>query len=223
MNKMLVESQKIREIFDYLYNPTHPLERSDGAFVFCRDDPLVAERAAELYHSQLVGYVLFTGGLGKDSGYLGDLKVPEAKWQSLLLNIVHGVPQNHIYVEAEARNGAENSALGIDTIVHHELSHSHLTIIIHPTQMRRVHAVHLLKAAEKQFTAEYRRTGTNYIFDPTRPRDQMEAMTELVKIADWSEKGWCVEQPDVPLDLVEYAREMMIPISAGQSSRMVTK
>ena len=66
---MTPEPEKIKKIFEYLYNPTTDLVQANGAFVFCRDDPLVAARAAELYHNQLVNYIMLTGGIGKDSGY----------------------------------------------------------------------------------------------------------------------------------------------------------
>lgn len=206
--KMGIDTNKIQRIFNYLYNPTKPLTKADGAFVFCRDDPLVAQRVAELFNEDLIDYVVFTGGIGKDSGYLTNLKLSEAKWQAALLHILYGISKDKIYVESNSKNGVDNSNFGIDTITKNNLSHQKLIIVIHPTQLKRVYKVHQILAKRKNFKATYQLTGTNYFFDPKKNIDQQEAVTELLKLADWPSQGLLVPQSDLPNELVTYARKL---------------
>jgi hypothetical protein len=205
---MAIDTTKIKNIFDYLSSSTAPLEKADGAFIFCRDSPLVAQRASELVHQNLVGYVMFTGGIGKDSGYLTKLQLPEAAWQAALLNLYHKVPADRIYVESQAPNGGECARKGIDTIVQNGLSHDRIIVVCHATQLRRVQATLEVEAEKKNFQASYQRSGTNYNFDPDSPKDQQEAMVELLRLADWPAKGWCTPQEDLPEELVLYARDI---------------
>lgn len=205
----MIEPGKVGKIYDYLRGvETDPLEHADGAFVFCRASPLVAGRVAELFDQDLVGYALFTGGVGKDSGYLAELGLPEAVYQAALLGVNHGVSGEDIFVEPEATNGGDNSRFGIDKIVEKGLPHRDLTIVIHPTTLRRILATHTIIADnEKGFEANYQATGTHYEFDPRNPIDQLEACAELVRLDVWPGKGWAYPQDDLPEDLLEYARE----------------
>ena len=207
---MKVEPTKIQGMFDYLYNPTHPLTKADGAFVFCRDDPLVAQRVSELFDQDLVDYVMFTGGIGKDSGYLTILNLPESKWQAGLLNMIHGIPQEDIYVEPKARHGGECCRFGMETIIGSGRPYNDLTIVIHPTQLRRQNAVLEIEAEKRGFEACYQRTGTNHQFDPRNPVDQKEAVEELLRLTDWPGQGLCATQSDLPRELVAYAREIQV-------------
>jgi hypothetical protein len=213
---IIPEPEKIAEIYDYLRQETDSLSKADGAFVFCRDDPLVAERAAELYHNNLVDYIMFTGGIGSGSGYLAEINLPEAHWQKTLAVIGHRVPPEKIYIESTATNGVECCLRGIDTIVENSLPHENLIMTLHPTSLRRAMALMQLKEKEKGFETNWQMAGTDYFFNSHNVLDQKEAVAELLRLADWPKNTdenenpdpWCVEQPDLPLELVEYAREL---------------
>jgi len=199
----------IKSIFDYLYNPTETLERADGAIVFGSCDPLVAKSASKVWNQGLTSYLLFTGGTGRASGILTRLEMPEAKFQAALANTMYGVPEERIYVEPNASNGGECCRFSIDKIREHGLPHEGLTLIVHPTSLRRVQAVMEPEAVKKNFNATYQRVGTDYNFDSKNPIDQQEAIAELLRLADWPAKGWSSKQFDLPLDLVGYAREVV--------------
>ena len=201
-----VEKQKISSIYDYVSSDSGVLRKADGAFVFGRADPLVALRTAELYKEGLVDYCLMSGGLGKDSGALIGLEFPEAFYQAGLLRWKHKVPDKNIYVESKSRNGAECCTFGIETILENDLPHRDLIIVVHPTSLRRTEAVMHVKAIEKNFMANYQRTGTKYSFNTENLADQKESVAELLRIADWPAKGWAAPQNDLPLELLEYAR-----------------
>ena len=203
-----IETEKIKEIYDYLSDSTNPLIKANGAFVFCRDDPLVAKKTATLFQNNLIDYAMFTGGIGKDSGYLTDLQLPEAKWQAALLNLIYQIPSKQIYVEPHATNGGECCRFGIDTVVNNSLPHQDLIIVCHPTSLRRTSATLEMEAKKKGFKSNYQRIGTDYIFNANNPQDQQEAIAELIRLTDWPAKGWCTLQEDLPYELVSYAREL---------------
>ena len=201
-----VEKQKISSIYDYVSSDSGVLRKANGAFVFGRADPLVASRTAELYADGLVDYCLMSGGLGKDSGVLIGLEFPEAFYQAGLLRWTHKVPDKNIFVESKSRNGAECCTFGMETILENDLPYNNLIIVVHSTSLRRTEAVMHVKATEKNFMANYQRTGTKYSFNAENLVDQKESVAELLRIADWPAKGWAVPQNDLPIELVDYAR-----------------
>jgi len=205
-----IEFKKIGEIYEYLSEETFPINSAEGAFVFCRDDPLVAKRVSKLFNEKLINYAMFTGGIGKDSSFLKDLKMPEAKWQAGLLNIIYGVAKENIYIESKASNGGENCRFGIDAIVENSLPHNNLIVVGHSPSLKRLEASLQIESEKKNFYANYQRTGTDYEFNSRNPKDQKEVIAELLRVADWPAKGWAKEQEDLPLSLVEYAREIEI-------------
>src|SRR5690242_9179500 len=97
---MEIDLELIQAMYDYHYAQvaTEPNEKADGIFVFGRYDWHVPETAAWLYTSGYGRYVMVSGGLGKDSGYLTTLselpgvRVPEAAYLAILANSVYGVP-----------------------------------------------------------------------------------------------------------------------------------
>ncbi len=191
---------------NYLENKNKNLEKADGAFVFGRADPLVAEKASEIYHYGLINYIMFTGGIGKDSGILAHLQIPEAKFQAGLANILYKVPKEDMYLETQASNGAECCGFGIGTIYSNNLPHENLILVAHPTSLRRMQAMMEFIGPEINFKANYQTARTNYEFNPRNPVDQKEAVDELLRLADWPGKGWLHSQRDLPEDLLEYAR-----------------
>ena len=205
---MEVERQTINAIYGYVSSDSGELRKADGAFVFGRADPLVAARAAELYKEQLVDYLLICGGLGKDSGALTSLNLPEAIYQSALLRWKHGVPDKNIFVEPNSTNGGENCRYGMDVILENRLEYRNLILVVHPTSLRRTDAVMRNEASKRGFSAELQRTGTKYSFNANNPVDQKEAIAEMLRIADWPAKGWAAAQDDLPQGLVEYARDL---------------
>ena len=199
---------EILRIAEYVNNglaATSPrLEPAEGAIVFCRQDPAMAEAAATLFGQGLIRWAVLTGGIGKDSG---DLTVPEAVHQRDLL-VEMGVPAHLLHVEPKARHGGENSRFAIDVIRELGLAHGQLILVAHPDNARRILAVHTwIARREKQFAAEYQLVSANRVFDPENLKQADTALAELLRLADWPTKGWADPQSDLPLDLVKWARE----------------
>lgn len=183
------------------------LTKAHGAFVFCREDPRIAQTAASLYERGLVDWILITGGIGVDSGEQSRRFGAEARYQAHLLTEHYGIDTGRIHIEPEARNGAENSRLGIDMIRDKSLV-ADLILVLHPRKARRVWATHeKIAREEKKFVAREQLVSMPDPFDPDNMAHAKEVLEELTKLADWSAKGFCDPQPDLPLDLVEWARE----------------
>ena len=184
------------------------LMRADGALVFCREDPAVAAAAASLYHQELVEWVVLTGGIGKDSGEFSKKAGSEAARQMRLLVDEHRVPAHVIYLEERAKNGAENSRFGIDTILHFGLPHDKIILVMHPRNAHRVYAVQTkIAREEKKFVADYQMVCTRDPFDATNPAHKKELLSEFLRVADWPASRWSDPQPDLPEELVTWARE----------------
>ncbi|MGW3959113.1 YdcF family protein [Amycolatopsis sp. NPDC005003] len=81
----------------------------DFLVVFSCADPRVGQEAASLYGRGLVRHVVFSGAVGKDSGGLPRLGIPEAVFLASVA-IADGLPVEAISLELEARNGKENAA-----------------------------------------------------------------------------------------------------------------
>jgi uncharacterized SAM-binding protein YcdF (DUF218 family) len=231
---MKIDEKKLARMFEYLRSHEHSFEPviSDGAFVFCRNDPLVALTAAQAYKKHFLQYVMFTGGIGKDSGalarinipdniYQGDPSeisndpkllrwngIPEAVWLGTLAANQYGVDAEKIHLETRASNGGENCRLGIDLIVKRELAHNHLLVVAHATSLRRVVEMLSYISKEKNFHAKLLGMPTDYAFKPYNPADQREAVDELLRLYEWPLKGQLHTIGDLPMDLVEYALEL---------------
>jgi hypothetical protein len=209
----MVDNDKIEKMFEYLSASSSELEKADGAFVFGRSYPLVASRVADLYSEGLMDYVMITGGIGKDSGSLKKLRMPEAMYQGALLVWEHGFPPEKLFLEKTAENGGECCRKGIDTIFNANggegLPHAKIITVVHATSLRRVQATLEVEGTKKGFDPNYQTAVTRYGFNPGNPRDQKEAVEEMLRLADWPGKGWCTEQSDLSQDLVDYARHLL--------------
>jgi uncharacterized SAM-binding protein YcdF (DUF218 family) len=208
---MSIEVNKINSMYGYLSAPDGPMD-GDGAFVFGRKDLLLVDSLKNvMVPEEKVGYALITGGVGKDSG---DLALPAVQLSEAAYLSVHaeaaGIPFGKLLVEQKAKNGGENARLGIAMIEVDErkLAHDSLLVISHATSLRRLKATLELEATRAGFQVNrYSSIPTNYPFNAENPADQIEAVQEILRIANWPAKGWLQIQEDLPAELVEYAEE----------------
>jgi hypothetical protein len=159
----------------------------------------------ELSASGLVDYFLITGGIGKDSGDLKELGIPESHYLGVKA-LESSLPASKIHLEDKATNGSENARYGMATIIADGLPHSALTVVAHATSNRRL-AQQLADETAKagQHVDTIYRVPTDYAFDPSNPADRAEALAEFGRFIDWPAKGWMSSQPDLPTDLVDFA------------------
>lgn len=203
---MSIQPEIIHQIHSYLCSE-QPLVPADGVLIFGRCDPLLAKRAAELIELKLATYCLFLGGIGKDSGLLKDMNYPEALFLASIARWHHGISDDKIYVEPRPANGGESSRMAIDFVRNHALPHKNLIILTHPALLRRTLAIFGKEALNKRFEGKIQGTTSNSAFNSQELIHQKECVSELIKLADWPAKQWSLSQSDLPLALVEKARE----------------
>lgn len=200
------DTKKYEEIFDYLRDPKEPTE-TYGNFVFGRADERLVHKMGEMYVANLAKYFLVTGGVGKDSGELAKTGTAESVYLGDKAQEI-GIPQDILHLETKATNGGENSRLGLALIQAKQLPHDKLTVVAHATSLRRLSATLDHEATETDTISDIYRVPTDYPFDPNLAKDQEEARAELLRLADWPEKGWLKRQIDLPEDLVDFARDV---------------
>ena len=94
----------LRVVWDSLYDADE-LEKADVIIAFGCADPMVAQRAAQLFLDGWAPYVVFSGGLGK--GTEGRLAKSEAEhYAQIALGM--GVPQEKMILETRSTNTGEN-------------------------------------------------------------------------------------------------------------------
>ncbi|MDB5178152.1 MAG: uncharacterized protein JWN01_95 [Patescibacteria group bacterium] len=209
------------EMFNYVSQGTPaPLTPTAVAFTFGRLDPLVPKKAAELYRRRLVSKVLFTGGVGKDSGALAEHGIPEAVYCAIVAN-TRGVLFEDILIEKKAHNGAENCEYGLKTLLHALPQATRLTVVSHALSARRLTAQ--LETAARRIEREFDKiqvVPTDYEPNPQNLADVREAAEELARLVTWPHKrggdgfvwitGHLQTLPDpVPAHLVALAERIL--------------
>lgn len=213
------------ELLEYLStHPTVPAgpapanyQPADAIFGFGRKDPAVAITATALYRQGLAPLVLFTGGIGKDSGpILTRYKVPEAAFQAALAEHA-GVPADAIVIEDQAKHGGENCLLGYRA-VRDRLGRppASLILVVHPLSLRRlVEVFGTIAESERWPHLAIQSCPTGYTPDPASPADRIEAAKEMMLLAKWpheqgsNDRPKLRPQPDLPAHLVDIARRIL--------------
>jgi hypothetical protein len=85
---------------------------ADLLVVFSCADPEVGRAAAKMHAEGYVHRVVFSGGVGKDSGGLALIGITEASFLASVA-IAEGLPAAAITLEEESTNGAENAAFAL--------------------------------------------------------------------------------------------------------------
>ncbi len=99
----------IKAITQYLHIQTPLPTCADLAFVFGTRFPDPIERVIALFHHQVVGTIVLTGGTNRHTG------INEAQTHLQML-LEHGIPQQRIVVEDESTNTYENVVFALPRI-----------------------------------------------------------------------------------------------------------
>ncbi len=182
------------------------LKPTDLALVFAREDPRLALTTVTLYRRQLIQCAVVSGGIGKDAGKKSIEAGSEAQHQKNLM-VQLGMADQLIHTETTAKNGAQNTQLGIKMIRDLGLPHDKMTLVVHPRNAYRIFAVHTLEARKLGFEAEYQVVCMDDDFNPDNQTHVSEVLGEYVKLDDWIKKDWCDRPIDFYDDLATWARE----------------
>ncbi len=123
-------------LWDYLGMHQKP-EQADCIVGFGNFNDNIARRAAELYQAGYAPYVLFTGGLGRNT--LGLLPEPEAVRFARVATEC-GVPEANILIEDKSTNTAENIRFTRALLEERGLPHGRILGVHQPFMERRITA-----------------------------------------------------------------------------------
>lgn len=172
---------------------------------------------AELYRRGLFSWIVLSGGLGKDSGPRSKHAGSEAAYQGEILIEKHGVWAGIVFLEQTATNGAENTRRSIGLIRTGDQVQpgpipvdDGIILVMPPRSARRLLATHTKIARDElNFPCSWQVVTIDDPFDPDDSTQVKEVLQEFLCVADWPEKGWADSQPDLPQDLVAWAREVL--------------
>jgi uncharacterized SAM-binding protein YcdF (DUF218 family) len=137
----------LQVIWDYLCLHQEP-KPADCIVGFGNFNDDIARRAAELYHQGFAPWVLFTGGLGRNTQ--GLLAEPEA---AIFARVAMecGVPRERIIVENRSTNTAENIRFTRQLLQERGLPHRKILGVHQPFMERRITAAMGVYWPEAQF------------------------------------------------------------------------
>ena len=128
--------EPLQVIWDYLGMHQTP-EKADVIVGFGNFNTNIARRAAELYLQGLAPWVLFTGGLGRNTE--GLLPEPEAV-RFAKTAMAAGVPERAILLEPESTNTAENIRFTRRLLEERNIPHGRILGVHQPFMERRITA-----------------------------------------------------------------------------------
>ena len=128
--------QPLQVIWDYLCLNRQP-EKADCIVGFGNFNDDIARRAAQLYREGFSGWVLFTGGLGRNTQ--GLLPEPEAAHFARVA-VECGVPRERIILEDRSTNTAENIIFTRKKLEELGIAHDRILGVHQPFMERRITA-----------------------------------------------------------------------------------
>lgn len=131
---MIYETVKV--LWDYMRMNMEP-ERADCIVGFGCYDEDIPRRAAELYHAGLAPWVVFSGGLGRNTS--GIWSKSEAE-RFAAIAAAEGVPMARIILEDKSTNSAENLLFTPKVLAEHGIREEKIIAIHKPYMERRLWA-----------------------------------------------------------------------------------
>jgi hypothetical protein len=114
-----------------------------------------------------------------------------------------------ITLDEKASNGGENARNSLEILFANGKQISPIVAVAHATSLRRLSETLVFEGSKKfNFPPHVHRKPSDYPFDPGNPKDRDEAAAELLRLADWPEKGLLGPQPDLPANLVDFVRDV---------------
>ncbi len=136
MDKNLEFLQPLQLLWDYMALHQKP-QKADVIVGFgCYDDK-VACRAAQLYLDGFAPWVLFTGGVGRNTA--GRFSASEAEYFAQVA-LAMGVPESAILLETKSANTKENILFSQSLLEENGIPHGHILGVHKPYMERRIAA-----------------------------------------------------------------------------------
>ena len=123
-------------LWDYLHLNQEP-EQADCIVGFGCYDEDIPRRCAELYHQGYAPWVVFSGGLGRNTASLWTTSEAE---RFAAIAIAEGVPPERIILERESTNSAENLLFTPKVLMQHGIVAEKIIAVHKPYMERRLWA-----------------------------------------------------------------------------------
>ncbi len=123
-------------LWDYLCLHTPP-KKADCIVGFGCYNEDIPRRAAQLYQDGFAPWVLFTGGLGRNTAQMWTEREAERFGR---IALAEGVPKNALLLETESTNTAENIAYTRDLLTQKGIAVSSILGVHKPYMERRIYA-----------------------------------------------------------------------------------
>ena len=146
MDKQLLNDLQV--LWDYMHMGMEP-RKADCIAAFGCYDELIGRRAAELYHMGLAPWVVFSGGLGRNTE--GLWRTTEAE-RFAAIAMDAGVPESAILLETRSANSAENFLFTKQLLAGRGIPGRHILAVHKPYMERRVWAAAKVYWPEAELT-----------------------------------------------------------------------
>lgn len=128
--------QDLQVLWDYMRLGQEPKKADCILGLGCYDE-LIPRRAAELYHAGFAPWVVFSGGLGRNTSAIWNTSEAE-RFASIAM--AEGVPESAILLESRSANSAENFLFTKALLSQRGIPAKHILAVHKPYMERRVFA-----------------------------------------------------------------------------------
>ena len=183
-------------LWDYLCLHTPP-KKADCIVGFGCYNEDIPRRAAQLYRDGFAPWVLFTGGLGRNTAHMWTESEAE---RFSRIALAEGVPKNALLLETESTNTAENIAYTRDLLTQKGIAVSSILGVHKPYMERRIYAAWKNYWPEMPFeVTSYQQTMAEYLeTNATRGRSSRATVEMLVgdfqRMDLYAKKGYQIPQ-----------------------------
>ena len=198
----------LQMLWDYMH-VNHNLEKSDAILVLGCSDLSVVEVGVDVYKKGYADKIIFSGGLGKDTGKIWDETEAE-KFSKIAIQ--KGIPKENIILENKSTNTGENFRFTKKLIEETGLGIKKFIIVHKPYNERRSYA------AFKKLMPEYEAVITSLDIS----FEEYEKMAEKNNLPNWTDlmvgdvqrmkvfaqKGW-QEEVDMPNEIWNAYEELV--------------
>lgn len=183
-------------LWDYLCLHTHP-KKADCIVGFGCYNEDIPRRAAQLYRDGFAPWVLFTGGLGRNTAQMWTEREAERFGR---IALAEGVPENALLLETESTNTAENIAYTRDLLTQKGIAVSSILGVHKPYMERRIYAAWKNYWPEMPFeVTSYQQTMAEYL-ETNAARGRTSRATVEMLVGDfqrmdlYAKKGYQIPQ-----------------------------
>lgn len=205
-----MNAEKIDRLVKILWDYSvlhHKIEKADVIIVFGSYNPIVSQRAAELYKGGYAPIVVFSGNRSDSTN--GWEKTEAETLASVAEK--HGLPKDRILLETKAKNTGENITFSRDLLENHGIKIKKIIVVQKPYSERRVFASVRKRWQEIEVMVTSPKISLhNYLATSPIGRDASinTIVGDVQRISLYSKKGYQIPQ-EIPNDVKRAYEELI--------------